>query len=196
MMKVSDLNDLPKTHGKGGKKVDPKAEEQIDGSPVMARAPVSRRDKKDGLGKIISSPKCGKTSDTNLNRRVVGGKDAEIGAHPWIVAILKDGEAWCGGSIINKRWVRYKLSENLFVIDRIIYRYWRPPIVLWGDSQIIFCFSNWNYQFFGLAMSLNSQYGQLGWAQSTGTRVALIKLRKVRVNLVILHQINWMIVQW
>ena len=118
-MKVSDLNDLPKTHGKGGKKVDPKAEEQIDDSPVMARAPVSRRDKKDGLGKILSSTKCGKTSDRDLNRRVVGGKNAEIGAHPWIVAILKDGEAWCGGSIINKRWVRFTISETTLLLTEL-----------------------------------------------------------------------------
>ena len=52
---------------------------------------------------LISPKGCGE-SDIQKGR-IVNGKDAELGAYPWMVAILKGGDAWCGGSIINENWV-------------------------------------------------------------------------------------------
>lgn len=46
---------------------------------------------------------CGKS--TKLAQRVVNGEDAEDGKYPWVVAILKFGDGWCGGAILNKWWV-------------------------------------------------------------------------------------------
>ena len=40
-----------------------------------------------------------------LTQRVVGGQDAEDGVYPWAVAVLKQGDGWCGGSILNQDWI-------------------------------------------------------------------------------------------
>ena len=46
---------------------------------------------------------CGKS--TVVGERVVNGADAEDGVYPWAVAILKQGDPWCGGSILNRHWI-------------------------------------------------------------------------------------------
>ncbi len=110
MLRVKDLAKLNENHitrRNRGKK-DPVAEEKINPNRESI---FSRKSKKslpileatDGAGDRLSLPDCG-TID-NLGERIVNGKDAPEGAHPWIAAILKSGDAWCGGSIINERWV-------------------------------------------------------------------------------------------
>ncbi|KAF6214294.1 hypothetical protein GE061_009034 [Apolygus lucorum] len=37
--------------------------------------------------------------------RIVGGTDASPGEFPWIVSITRRGGHFCGGSVINRRWV-------------------------------------------------------------------------------------------
>ncbi|XP_041094769.1 serine protease 33-like [Polyodon spathula] len=37
--------------------------------------------------------------------RIVGGSDAQKGAWPWQVSIMRDGFPFCGGSLINKDWI-------------------------------------------------------------------------------------------
>ncbi|XP_058868324.1 serine protease 33-like [Acipenser ruthenus] len=37
--------------------------------------------------------------------RIVGGSDAQKGAWPWQVSVIKDGFPICGGSLIDKNWV-------------------------------------------------------------------------------------------
>ena len=46
---------------------------------------------------------CGKSS--KLTQRVVNGEDVEDGKYPWMAAVLKLGDAWCGGVILNKLWI-------------------------------------------------------------------------------------------
>ena len=70
---------------------------------MSASVGVHSRSKKDSLGKSMSAKGCG-ISD-GLAERIVGGNLAKEGAYPWIVAILKDGDPWCGGSILNEHWV-------------------------------------------------------------------------------------------
>ena len=59
-----------------------------------------------GLGKNISHRFCGlKSQNSNDINKIGGGQDSIPGAHPWIVSIIKFNTHWCGGSIINDRWV-------------------------------------------------------------------------------------------
>ncbi|XP_050421380.1 serine protease filzig-like [Adelges cooleyi] len=39
------------------------------------------------------------------NRRIIGGADAEMGEYPWLAAIALDGLFFCGGALINDRFV-------------------------------------------------------------------------------------------
>ncbi|XP_050545408.1 phenoloxidase-activating factor 3-like isoform X2 [Daktulosphaira vitifoliae] len=39
------------------------------------------------------------------NRRIIGGMDAEVGEYPWLAAIAMDGLFFCGGALINDRYV-------------------------------------------------------------------------------------------
>jgi len=114
MMKIIDLSKLKSTNsGKNSGKKDPIAEEKVD--PDAPKHVTARKPRRPGLkigdslveaddaGNKISTSNCGQTD--YLEERIVNGKDAPEGAHPWIVVILKDGDAWCGGSILNERWV-------------------------------------------------------------------------------------------
>ncbi|XP_054152811.1 brain-specific serine protease 4-like [Oppia nitens] len=53
----------------------------------------------------INPDRCGQLDGRPIGVRVVNGKDANEGSYPWMVAILKNGDSWCGGSIINSRWI-------------------------------------------------------------------------------------------
>ncbi|RWS20025.1 Serine proteinase stubble-like protein [Leptotrombidium deliense] len=50
---------------------------------------------------------CGMSSKTG--GRIVGGREAYVGEYPWQVALLRKGlrgdEYFCGGSILNQRWI-------------------------------------------------------------------------------------------
>ena len=37
--------------------------------------------------------------------RIIGGKNAVPGEFPWLVSIKRLGGHFCGGTIINKRWI-------------------------------------------------------------------------------------------
>lgn len=39
------------------------------------------------------------------NRRIIGGTDADPGEFPWLAAIAMDGLFFCGGALINDRYV-------------------------------------------------------------------------------------------
>lgn len=43
--------------------------------------------------------------DDSASSRVVGGTDVPVGKYPFIVSIRKRGQHFCGGSIINQRWI-------------------------------------------------------------------------------------------
>lgn len=55
------------------------------------------------VNKRISLQKCGKNRYKEV--RVVNGRNAPQGKYPWMVAVLKYGTMWCGGSIISDTWV-------------------------------------------------------------------------------------------
>ncbi|XP_054167642.1 chymotrypsinogen A-like [Oppia nitens] len=57
----------------------------------------------DGLGRQLYDPSCGYTHVQHP--RIVGGREAPDGQYPWLVAVLRDGDAWCGGTIVNQWWV-------------------------------------------------------------------------------------------
>ena len=63
---------------------------------------VSKRRKSPAVD-LINKEGCGVSEVKKA--RVVNGKDALEGAYPWMVALLKNGDSWCGGTIINERWV-------------------------------------------------------------------------------------------
>ncbi|XP_043279987.1 trypsin-like isoform X2 [Venturia canescens] len=48
------------------------------------------------------SCKCGLT---NTRRRIIGGVETKINQYPWMAQLRRDGEAICGGSVINNRYV-------------------------------------------------------------------------------------------
>jgi len=55
------------------------------------------------LLKNIIMKNCGISK--KLGTRIINGKDAEEGAYPWAVAILKLGDSWCGGAVLNEWWI-------------------------------------------------------------------------------------------
>ncbi|XP_057705287.1 coagulation factor IXa [Corythoichthys intestinalis] len=50
---------------------------------------------------------CGKVAITEKRQRIVGGVEVEKGEIPWQAALVRtsDGKVFCGGSILNERWV-------------------------------------------------------------------------------------------
>lgn len=52
----------------------------------------------------MSDIDCGK-SIVNRGARIVGGSATIPGQFPWMVSITRHGGHFCGGSIINKRWI-------------------------------------------------------------------------------------------
>ena len=53
---------------------------------------------------------CGRTKFpsakmTACRGRIVGGKEANKGSHPWLAAVWRDGRVVCGGSLLNDEWV-------------------------------------------------------------------------------------------
>jgi hypothetical protein len=80
------------------------AEEVVDPnkrSKVKSRMPAAK-DRNAQVDKV-TLPNCGLTQQNN--ERIVNGKDAAPGAYPWTVVILKSGDAWCAGTILNELWV-------------------------------------------------------------------------------------------
>ena len=45
---------------------------------------------------------CGTTS---VNIRIVGGMKAKLGQFPWSVLILGSGKPFCGGALLNEKWI-------------------------------------------------------------------------------------------
>ena len=59
------------------------------------------------IGKKLSLPMCGQTKHMMNDKmtRIFDGQDAKQSAYPWIVALMKDDNYHCAGSIINNYWV-------------------------------------------------------------------------------------------
>ncbi|CAG2102654.1 unnamed protein product [Medioppia subpectinata] len=83
--------------------VEAEAEPNADRSDSLEVSRPMNYGSNDFPMKGIIMPNCGKSH--KLAQRVVGGKDAEEGAYPWIAAILKNGDGWCGGAILNEWWI-------------------------------------------------------------------------------------------
>ena len=41
----------------------------------------------------------------NVSQRIVGGTEASAGSWPWQISLMKNGDHFCGGSVIAPRWV-------------------------------------------------------------------------------------------
>jgi hypothetical protein len=54
-----------------------------------------------------------KSAESEL--RISGGKKSGHSSHPWIVALYLNGSYQCGGSIINKKWVKMEKIFYAFV---------------------------------------------------------------------------------
>ena len=37
--------------------------------------------------------------------RIVGGTETEVNEYPWQARLEKNGDLWCGGSLLNSKWV-------------------------------------------------------------------------------------------
>ena len=46
-----------------------------------------------------------KIGDEKLNNRIVGGRQAQKGQFPYQVTLQVFGEHFCGGSILNEKWI-------------------------------------------------------------------------------------------
>ncbi|XP_051994400.1 transmembrane protease serine 9-like [Xyrauchen texanus] len=55
-----------------------------------------------GTGCEAQLAECGKAP---LNTRIVGGQNASVGSWPWQVSLHRNGQHFCGGSLINNEWV-------------------------------------------------------------------------------------------
>lgn len=53
---------------------------------------------------IVADVPCGR-SWRGRNSRIVGGESAVHGEFPWLVSIKRRGGHFCGGTLVNKRWV-------------------------------------------------------------------------------------------
>lgn len=38
-------------------------------------------------------------------KRIVGGKESEQGSWPWQAAVFINGKHYCGGVLVNKKWI-------------------------------------------------------------------------------------------
>ena len=64
------------------------------------------------IGKQISTAMCGRSSPLRIFdniTRLVNGQHAREGAHPWIVALMKDDKHHCAGTIIRNFWVFFSI---------------------------------------------------------------------------------------
>ena len=60
--------------------------------------------------------------------KIVGGKQTEIGEYPWMAALMYNSFHFCGGSLVNDRWVvtaahcvkRYKLTQIFLFFTKIL----------------------------------------------------------------------------
>src|SRR5689334_3002377 len=70
---------------------------------------------------VLKTCQCGQTS---LQTRIVGGKNADIGRHPWQVTLQRKmedrGHHFCGGTIINSEWIltAAHCTQNLY-LDKV-----------------------------------------------------------------------------
>ena len=55
--------------------------------------------------KKINVEGCGRRPFANVNEKIVGGQKAKVGDWGWQVALKRDGEFRCGGSLINSQWI-------------------------------------------------------------------------------------------
>lgn len=83
------------------------AQQRQDG---RTQAPAAQPDEL-GSERLLEAIRRAESKQRPDNRRIVGGKVAERGKHPWQVALLAAkingaGEAFfCGGSVLNARWI-------------------------------------------------------------------------------------------
>lgn len=57
------------------------------------------------FGLLVADISCGKSSVAYRAGRVVGGQNADKGEFPWLVSITRRGGHFCGGTIINNRFI-------------------------------------------------------------------------------------------
>jgi len=48
---------------------------------------------------------CGKYILSKPTSRIVGGEEAKSGEFPFMISFERNGKHFCGGTIINKRWI-------------------------------------------------------------------------------------------
>jgi len=56
----------------------------------------------ESLGQDLLDPNCVQTP-VGVREQILGGHNADIKSHPWMVQILQGGYHFCGGSLISSR---------------------------------------------------------------------------------------------
>ena len=55
----------------------------------------------------INSPGCGLSQNTSINKFIIGGKNANPGDWPWMIAVVEvdsPEKIYCGASLLNSQW--------------------------------------------------------------------------------------------
>lgn len=58
-------------------------------------------------GKPMTVRNCGLSYGTQKSfaRHIVAGEHVQEGELPWMVAVFKERQFWCGAAILNERWI-------------------------------------------------------------------------------------------
>ncbi|ETN60925.1 azurocidin [Anopheles darlingi] len=57
------------------------------------------------LGLVLLSGALARPSNDSPSTRIAGGSEAEDGQFPYQVALINEGLVYCGGAVLNRRWV-------------------------------------------------------------------------------------------
>ena len=123
----------------------------------------------------------------NRGNRVVGGRPARINEYPWTVALTYRGRFYCGGSLINDRYV---LTAAHCINGYVISACYRPWQWLLHSIYDITSFLHVFFLLNGSISSVKFKYIRLSTLLVQSTNVNLFKLSEVGIHLWIIWELR------